>query len=67
MLNTRPSFKDALLAGMIAIAINIAINTAILHLAELIPLQTGGGGLLKLAHQLLGEWIRGSALPAANS
>jgi hypothetical protein len=58
MIGARPSFKYALVAGAIA----IVINTGVLQMADLIPLQTARGGLLKLAYQLLGSMLQGSAL-----
>ena len=54
----RPSIRYALLAGLIA----IVINTALLQLADLIPLQTAHGGLLKLLQLLVGDMVRAVGL-----
>ena len=66
------SGRAAFWAGLIA----IIVNTALLHLAEVIPLKTEAGGLLKLlkmgfgdaiAHSFISEtWIR-LQLPAPDS
>ena len=54
----RPSIRYAVLAGLIA----IVINTALLQLADFIPLQTAHGGLLKLLQLLVGDIVRDSGL-----
>ncbi|MES2500684.1 MAG: hypothetical protein V4570_09115 [Pseudomonadota bacterium] len=53
-----PNIRYALLAGLIA----IVINTALLQLADFIPLQTARGGLLKLLKLLIGDTLRASEL-----
>ena len=58
MPNTRFSLKHALLAGAIA----IVANTVLLHLADLIALQTARGGLLKLLGVLFADGLRGSGI-----
>lgn len=58
MNGLRPSIRYALLAGLIA----IMINTALLQLADFIPLQTARGGLLKLLQLLVGDMVRNSGL-----
>ncbi len=54
----RPNIRYALMAGLIA----IVINTALLQLADFIPLQTARGGLLKLLQLLIGDTLRASEL-----
>ena len=54
----RTSIRYAVLAGLIA----IVINTALLQVADLIPLQTAHGGLLKLLQLLVGDMVRASGL-----
>ena len=60
MKQSAPSLKYALLAGAIA----IIINTALLQMADLIPLQTAHGGLLKLIDQLFGNSVQATGLPS---
>lgn len=54
----RPSIRYVVLAGLIA----IMINTALLQVADLIPLQTAHGGLLKLLQLLVSDMVRASGL-----
>ena len=53
-----PSFRSALLAGLIA----IIINTVLLHLAKFIPLEIQGGGLLKLLKMGFGDMLAASPI-----
>lgn len=72
MIRAPTSRRAAFWAGLIA----IVVNTALLHLAEVIPLKTEAGGLLKLlkigfgdliARSSIGEiWLR-LQLPAPDS
>lgn len=53
------SLGAALLAGLIA----ILLNTALLHLADLIPLKVQGGGLLTLLQLVFGGLVARTSMP----
>ena len=55
------SLRAALLAGLVA----VLVNTALLDLARLIPLEVQGGGLLKLLKLGLGDLLARTSLPEA--
>ena len=53
------SLGAALLAGLIA----ILLNTALLHLADLIPLKVQGGGLFRLLQFVFGSLVEKTSMP----
>ena len=58
MIRAPMAGRAALWAGLIA----IVVNTALLHLAEVIPLKTEAGGLLKLLKMGFGDVIARSSI-----
>lgn len=54
------SLGAALLAGLIA----ILLNTALLHLADLIPLKVQAGGLFRLLQLVFGSLVAKTSIPA---